>query len=173
MTIDSSWIASFKEEVPAAFTKTIPFRPKAAFCDGQIRLMRGHAQDFMTWDMYLWQQFTGHVRKFYDKHHVSTVILAFDDYAHVPEAKCMTQLKRRRRNLRMPMLRPAAAPAASPATTQQLWLQWATPGSGGRLAGSAASRFTAAARCAALHPFRVPSATRRMSSGTSSWTSRI
>ena len=96
MTIDSSWIASFKEESPNSFTKQIPFRPIAAFCDGQIRLMRGHTQDFMTWDTYIWQQFTGHLRKFYDTHKVSTVILAFDDYAHVPEAKCMTQLKRRR-----------------------------------------------------------------------------
>ena len=96
MTIDSSWIASFKEESPHSFTKHIPFRPIAAFCDGQIRLMRGHTQEFMTWDTYIWQQFTGHVRRFYDNHKVSTVILAFDDYAHVPEAKCMTQLKRRR-----------------------------------------------------------------------------
>lgn len=96
MTIDSSWIASFKEESPTSFTKHIPFRPVAAFCDGQIRLMRGHIDEFMTWDMYLWQQFTGHVKRFYDHHKVTTVILAFDNYAHVPEAKCMTQLKRRR-----------------------------------------------------------------------------
>jgi hypothetical protein len=114
MTIDSTWIASFKEESPTSFTKTIPFRPIAAFCDGQIRLMRGHTHDFMTWDMYLWQQFTAHVKKFYDTHKVSTVILAFDDYAHVPEAKCMTQLKRRRHLPKLEILEREPLPSFCP-----------------------------------------------------------
>jgi hypothetical protein len=114
MTIDSSWISSFKEESPISFTKNIPFRPIAAFCDGQIRLMRGHAQDFMTWDMYIWQQFHAHVKKFYDNHKVSTVILAFDDYAHVPEAKCMTQLKRRRHLPKLDILEREPLPSFCP-----------------------------------------------------------
>jgi hypothetical protein len=114
MTIDSSWIASFKEESPTSFTKNIPFRPIAAFCDGQIRLMRGHAQDFMTWDMYIWQQFHAHVRKFYENHKVSTVILAFDDYANVPEAKCMTQLKRRRHLPKLDILEREPLPSFCP-----------------------------------------------------------
>jgi len=94
MTIDSSWILSFKEEASEAFTEKSPFKPKAVFCDGQIRLMRGHQDDFITWDEYIFQQFHNHVRKFYEK--ASTVILAFDDYEHVPQAKCMTQVKRRK-----------------------------------------------------------------------------
>jgi hypothetical protein len=94
MTIDSSWILSFKEEAAEAFSDKSPFRPKAVFCDGQIRLMRGHQDEFITWDEYIFHQFHNHVRKFYDK--AETVILAFDDYANVPQAKCMTQLKRRR-----------------------------------------------------------------------------
>ena len=114
MTIDSSWIAAFKEESPNSFTKTIPFRPTAAFCDGQIRLMRGHINDFMTWDMYIWQQFHGHVKKFFDQHKVSTVILAFDDYAHVPEAKCMTQLKRRRHLPKLQILEREPLPSFCP-----------------------------------------------------------
>ena len=114
MTIDSSWIASFKEESPDCFTKHIPFRPIAAFCDGQIRLMRGHTDDFMTWDMYIWQQFSAHVKKFYDTHKVSTVILAFDDYAHVPEAKCMTQLKRRRHLPKLEILEREPLPSFCP-----------------------------------------------------------
>jgi hypothetical protein len=114
MTIDSSWIAAFKEESPNSFTKTIPFRPIAAFCDGQIRLMRGHTDDFMTWDMYIWQQFHAHVRKFYDNQKVSTVILAFDDYAHVPEAKCMTQLKRRRHLPKLEILEREPLPSFCP-----------------------------------------------------------
>jgi hypothetical protein len=114
MTIDSSWIASFKEESPTAFTKHIPFRPIAAFCDGQIRLMRGHTDDFMTWDMYIWQQFTAHVKRFFDNHKVTTVILAFDDYAHVPEAKCMTQLKRRRHLPKLQILEREPLPSFCP-----------------------------------------------------------
>ena len=94
MTIDSSWILSFKEEAAEAFSEKMPFKPKAIFCDGQIRLMRGHQDDFITWDEYIFQQFHNHVRKFYEK--APTVILAFDDYAHVPQAKCMTQVKRRK-----------------------------------------------------------------------------
>jgi hypothetical protein len=96
MTIDSSWIASFKEETPEAFTDSVPFRVTAAFCDGQIRLMRGNTSELITWDDYIWQQFHSHVLKFFKNHRVTTVILAFDDYTHVPEAKSMTQIKRRK-----------------------------------------------------------------------------
>lgn len=114
MTIDSTWIASFKEEAPEAFTKHIPFQPKAAFCDGQIRLMRGHTQGLLTWDDYIWQQFQSHVSKFYRNHNVSVVILAFDDYAHVPEAKCMTQLKRRRHIPKLEILAREPLPPVCP-----------------------------------------------------------
>jgi hypothetical protein len=41
MTIDTSWLASFKSEAPHAFTARIPFSPRAVFTDGQIRLMQG------------------------------------------------------------------------------------------------------------------------------------
>jgi hypothetical protein len=57
MTIDSSWILSFKEEAAEAFSDKSPFRPKAVFCDGQIRLMRGHQDEFITWDEYIFHQF--------------------------------------------------------------------------------------------------------------------
>lgn len=96
MTIDSTWISSFKEETPEAFTKHMPFQPKAVFCDGQIRLMRGYTQNLLTWDDYIYQQFLSHVTRFFRTIGASTVILAFDDYDHVPEAKAMTQIKRRR-----------------------------------------------------------------------------
>ena len=114
MTIDSSWIASFKEEAPEAITKLPPFQPKAVFCDGQIRLMRGNSQGLLTWDDYIWQQFQAHIAKFYRNHGVSTVILAFDDYAHVPEAKCMTQLKRRRHIPKLEILAREPLPPVCP-----------------------------------------------------------
>ena len=40
MTIDSSWLVAFKREHPHAFRPSAPFRYKAAFVDGQIKLMQ-------------------------------------------------------------------------------------------------------------------------------------
>ena len=114
MTIDSTWIASLKEEAPEAFTKSSPFHPKAVFCDGQIRLMRGHQGDFTTWDTYIWQQFTTHLKKFYEMSTVTTVILAFDDYANVPQAKCMTQIKRRKHLPKLEILEKEPLPPFPP-----------------------------------------------------------
>jgi hypothetical protein len=115
MTIDSTWIASFKEEAPESFTDAIPFHAKAAFCDGQIRLMRGGTgAGVLTWDDYIWQQFHSHVSKFFSTHGVGTVILAFDDYAHVPEAKSMTQIKRRRHLPKIEFLEREPLPSVCP-----------------------------------------------------------
>jgi hypothetical protein len=95
MTIDSSWIACLKQEVPAAFTPRAPFHPDAVFCDGQIRLMCPVVDEVLTWADYIERQFSSHLRRYLTKG-VGCVILAFDDYRHVPEAKSMTQAKRRK-----------------------------------------------------------------------------
>ena len=96
MTIDSSWIACLKEEVPCAFTPRPPFEPNAVFLDGQIRLMCPMSSEALTWDDYIERQFARHILLHLKRPRVSCVILAFDDYAHVPAAKSMTQAKRRR-----------------------------------------------------------------------------
>lgn len=97
MTIDSSFIECFKNEAPHAFTPAPPFHPSAVFCDGQIRLMRPNTADepIQSWDSYVRRQFVYAVQKYLNKG-VECVIIAFDDYNHVPQAKSMTQLKRRR-----------------------------------------------------------------------------
>lgn len=95
MTIDSTWIACLKEEVPAAFTPHPPFAPDAVFCDGQIRLMCPNVEGLLTWAEYIERQFERHLCRYLARG-VACVVLAFDDYRHVPEAKSMTQLKRRR-----------------------------------------------------------------------------
>jgi hypothetical protein len=95
MTIDSSWIACFKEEVPCAFTPRPPFQPDAVFVDGQIRLMPPTVEGMLTWDDYVFRQFKKPVYNYFARD-VSCVVLAFDDYAHVPAAKNMTQAKRRK-----------------------------------------------------------------------------
>lgn len=95
MTIDSSWIACFKEEAPQAFTSHPPFAPDAVFIDGQIRLMPAGIEGVVSWEDYIQRQFERHISKYFARG-VSCVVLAFDDYAHVPVAKNMTQAKRRR-----------------------------------------------------------------------------
>jgi hypothetical protein len=94
MTIDSSWLHAFKEDHPHAFTKKNPFHPQATFVDGQIKLMQGFSREPLTWDQFIFKQFTRHLQKWFEVSDV--VILAFDNYEHVPPAKCMTQAKRRR-----------------------------------------------------------------------------
>jgi len=94
MTIDSTWLCAFKEELPHAFTKKRPFTPAAAFVDGQIRLMQGMQSEPQTWDDFIFRQFARHLQRIFEV--CDVVVLAFDNYEHVPTAKCMTQLKRRR-----------------------------------------------------------------------------
>lgn len=95
MTIDSSWIACFKEEAPQAFTSHPPFLPDAVFIDGQIRLMPAGIEGVVSWEEYIQRQFERHIAKYFSRG-VSCVVLAFDDYSHVPSAKNMTQAKRRK-----------------------------------------------------------------------------
>jgi hypothetical protein len=94
MTIDSTWLVSFKEDVPCAFTPAAPHRHSAVFVDGQIKLMQAAPREPMTWDEFIHRQFARHLSRHLE--HCDTVILAFDNYAEVPRAKAMTQLKRRR-----------------------------------------------------------------------------
>lgn len=96
MTIDSSWIVALKKTVPEAFTAASSITPDAIFCDGQIRLCAPcHSEGTLTWEDYIHRQYELYLRRCFNAG-VDTVILAFDDYNHVPIAKSMTQNKRRR-----------------------------------------------------------------------------
>lgn len=94
MTIDSSWLCAFKEDIPHAFTPRSPFRPTAVFVDGQIKLMQATQSEPQTWDDFIHRQFARHLQRWFES--CDAVVLAFDNYEHVPRAKCMTQAKRRR-----------------------------------------------------------------------------
>jgi hypothetical protein len=96
MTIDSGWLHAFKEEVPEAFGARPSFIPNAVFVDGQIRLMQRGLRDdeSCTWEDFICRQFVRPLSRFLDT--CDTVILAFDNYEKVPNAKSMTQLQRRR-----------------------------------------------------------------------------
>lgn len=112
MTIDSTWLSAFKEDLPHAFTRKSPFQPSAVFVDGQIRLMQGPQREPQTWDDFIHRQFARHLLKFYET--CDVVILAFDNYEHVPRAKCMTQAKRRRNIPILPFSAHAELPCMVP-----------------------------------------------------------
>ncbi len=95
MTIDSTWIARLKEDAPHCFTKSKPFAPACVFLDGQIKLMCPNSCVTRTWDDYVRSQFERSIQHYLDAG-VRCVVLAFDDYQRVPQAKSMTQTKRRK-----------------------------------------------------------------------------
>jgi hypothetical protein len=94
MTIDSSWNISLKTDVPEAFSEKVAFVPDAIFVDLQIKLMQPVLDTTETWDAYIGRVYESYIRRCFAS--ASTVIVAFDDYTHVPLAKSMTQQKRRR-----------------------------------------------------------------------------
>lgn len=94
MTIDNTWLQSFKAEAREAFTPTAPWKAHAVFSDGQIRLMQAPPKQPQTWDAYIYNRFVRYYQPFLET--VKVLIIAFDNYEYVPEAKCMTQDSRRK-----------------------------------------------------------------------------
>jgi len=119
MTIDSTWLASFKEDVPCAFTPTVPFKAAAVFVDGQIKLMQSCPREPQTWDEFIHRQFARHLARHLER--CDTVILAFDNYAEVPRAKSMTQVQRRRHLPPIPFAEHSELPCMVPEGEQ--WAQ--------------------------------------------------
>ena len=91
MTIDSGWVKILKDATPSAFQTKAPFTPACVFIDGQINLMK--SAHVTTWKQFVLQQFVKAVEKGFHMG-ADTVILAFDNYAHVPTAKHATQRRR-------------------------------------------------------------------------------
>lgn len=119
MTIDSTWLSAFKEELPHAFTPKRATSVPAVFVDGQIKLMQAPQTTPQTWDEFIYRQFTRHLLDFYGQ--CKVVVLAFDNYEHVPRAKCMTQAKRRKHIPIMPFAQHSELPCMVP--EGQLWVQ--------------------------------------------------
>ena len=91
MTIDSGWVKILKAGVVKAFSAAPPIVPGAVFIDGQIKLMKG--EHIRTCSQFVENQFFHTVDRCFDTG-AHTVVLGFDNYAHVPRAKNMTQRKR-------------------------------------------------------------------------------
>lgn len=93
MTIDSGWTKILKEGAPDAFTPDLAVKPHVVFIDGQINLMK--ADYIKTWALFLERQFVEKVRAAFALG-ARVVVVAFDNYRHVPSAKNVTQLQRSR-----------------------------------------------------------------------------
>ena len=93
MTIHRDWIHEWKRENPRGFTKDLPEPCETVFMDGQILLMKNGS--VRTWNDYVNFQFLFRIRRYFNNG-AKTVVLAFDNYDHVPMAKGMTQAKRRK-----------------------------------------------------------------------------
>lgn len=80
-----------KSEAPDAFTPKCPFVPKVVFFDGMPNLQVAGA--VTRWDDFVRFNFANRVQKFMSMG-TGVCVLAFDDYAHVPMAKSITQANR-------------------------------------------------------------------------------
>jgi hypothetical protein len=91
MTINSDFFKIIKEGCPDAFSENLPFKPDIVFIDGQVKLMK--ATEINSWNLFFAIQFYKTIEKCFALG-ANTVVLAFDDYTHVPSSKNMTQVKR-------------------------------------------------------------------------------
>jgi len=107
-----------KGSCPQAFTAGRPAacKPQAAFIDGQIKLMA--PSWIKTWEEFVRQQFVKPIQDCFD-HHADVVVLAFDNYAHVPLAKAPTQRKRSEKVSEFHFEAAAALPPVLPENWQQ------------------------------------------------------
>ena len=91
MTIDSGWVRLLKEKNLDAFSYEIPIKPHTVFIDGQIKLMK--PDGIRSWDLFYKCQFENTIKQAFG-FGAEVVVLGFDNYRHVPEAKAPTQRKR-------------------------------------------------------------------------------
>lgn len=98
MTINSSWVEILKGEAPDAFAESPPFVGRVAYLDGMPLLMA--AGTTRRWDDLVRFNFCSPVRRFF-RMGTRTVVLAFDDYTHVPVAKSITQANRSKKKVKI------------------------------------------------------------------------
>lgn len=91
MTIERQWVEIMKQEAPDAFTDELPHAIDVAFIDAQIKLMAMPSQN--SWSEFMHKQFRFPIC-YLQSLGATTIVLAFDDYSHVPRAKSITQRHR-------------------------------------------------------------------------------
>lgn len=95
MGFSSEWMSIMKGIVPPAFTEK-PCIPnlKGVIIDGQIQLMKPNFVN--TMELFYKVQFINLIERYFQNGPDDlVVVLAFDNYAHVPTSKSMTQVKRK------------------------------------------------------------------------------
>lgn len=112
MTIHSDFFKIVKEGCGHAFTPAPPVRPDVVFIDGQVKLMKADA--ITSWELFFSVQFYRTIEKCFALG-AHTVVLAFDDYEHVPSSKAMTQAKRMKQRVNYDFAQSSALPGRPPA----------------------------------------------------------
>lgn len=111
MTIHSDFFKIIKDGCGHAFTDSPPLAPDVVFIDGQVKLMKADA--ITTWELFYSVQFFRTVEKCFALG-AHTVVLAFDDYDHVPSSKAMTQAKRAKQRVNYDFAQTSALPSRPP-----------------------------------------------------------
>jgi len=111
MTIHSDFFKIVKEGCQQAFTDTPPMSPDVVFIDGQVKLMKADA--VTSWDLFFSIQFYKTIEKSFALG-AHTVVLAFDNYEHVPSSKSMTQAKRLKQRVDYDFAQSSALPCRPP-----------------------------------------------------------
>jgi hypothetical protein len=111
MTINADFFKLVKEGCAQAFSEEAPVRPDTVFIDGQVKLMKAAQVD--TWNVFFAVQFFKTIENCFALG-ASTVVLAFDDYKHVPASKTMTQAKRAKQKIVFPFAQTACLPSKMP-----------------------------------------------------------
>ena len=111
MTIHSDFFKIVKEGCGHAFTDAQPLAPDVVFIDRQVKLMKADA--ITSWELFYSVQFYRTVEKCFALG-AHTVVLAFDDYDHVPSSKAMTQAKRAKMRVDYDFAQTCALPSRPP-----------------------------------------------------------
>ena len=111
MTIHADFFKIVKENCGDAFSTNAPMLPDVVFIDGQVKLMKADAVN--TWELFFCVQFFKTIEKSFAMG-AQTVVLAFDDYEHVPASKAMTQAKRAKQRVNYDFAQTCCLPARPP-----------------------------------------------------------
>ena len=111
MTIHADFFKIVKEGCGHAFTDKAPMPPDVVFIDGQVKLMKADA--ITSWEQFFSIQFYKTIERCFDLG-AHTVVLAFDNYEHVPSSKAMTQAKRAKQRVDYEFTQTSTLPSRPP-----------------------------------------------------------
>jgi hypothetical protein len=111
MTIHRDFFQIVKEGCGQTFTDAPPLWPAVVFIDGQVKLMKADA--ITSWEVFFMVQFYKTIEKCFALG-AHTVVLAFDDYEHVPSSKAMTQAKRTKQRVNYEFAQTSMLPSCPP-----------------------------------------------------------